>query len=130
MIRGSMSIYATLMELAIRRFGDDRFTPILVQGVPAHIDGAGAEWEFLPPPVPPESKTMRAVVFVEANYVKGTARNGQEYVQPLLTLTGAEYAEARFVSLMDRVEEALDRKYGSRPIAVVSERDGTKQNVF
>ena len=38
---------------------------------------------------------------------KGTARNGQEYVEPLLVLTGDEYAAMPFQDLHDRLCDAL-----------------------
>src|SRR5436190_23858581 len=100
-----MSIYATLAEFGVGRFGDKEMVRIFVQGVPPHIDYVGTGWEFLPPPVDPEGKTMRAVFFVESGDAKGTERCGQEYVRPLLMLTGAEYEGIRFVDLMERLEE-------------------------
>jgi len=51
--------------------------------------------EFLPPALVAtkdgESEYMRAVVIITENTTKGTARSGQEYVNPLLTLSGREY---------------------------------------
>src|SRR3990172_3927207 len=113
-----MSIYATIAEIGVKRFGDKEFVDILVQGVPPHIDHVGVQWEFLPPPVDPDGTVMRAVFFVEAGDDKGTGRCGQEYVKPLLMLTGQEYEEIRFVDLMARLEAALDKKYGRRPSAI------------
>ena len=54
-----MSIYATMAEIGIKRFGDKEFVDILAQGVPPHIDYVGEPWEFLPPPVDPNGETMR-----------------------------------------------------------------------
>jgi hypothetical protein len=125
-----MSIYATLGEIGIKRFGDKEFVDILVQGVPPHIDDVGPAWEFLPSPVDPNGQTMRAVFFVEAGDEKGTPRCGQEYVKPLLMLTGKEYEQIRFVDLMARLEEALDRKYGKRPSAVLLKPDGTQEKLY
>lgn len=85
-----MSIYATMAEFGIKRFGDKEFVDILVQAVPAHIDYVGPQWAFLPPPVDPNGTLVRAVFFVEAGDDKGTERCGQEYVRPLLMLTGSE----------------------------------------
>ena len=88
-----MSIYATLYEFAIRRFGEDEPHHLAAQGVPAHIDYTGQGWEWLPPPVPYSDdldvpQSMRAVVIVEHGTAKGTARCGQEYADPLLILSG------------------------------------------
>jgi hypothetical protein len=74
-----------------------------------------------------ESGTLRAVVFVEANDEKGTERNGQEYVQPLLVLTGVEYAGTPFPDLFNRLEESLARKYGASPAALVFDSGRTKK---
>ena len=125
-----MSIYATIAEIGVKRFGDKEFVDILVQGVPPHIDHVGVQWEFLPPPVDPDGTVMRAVFFVEAGDDKGTERCGQEYVKPLLMLTGQEYEEIRFVDLMARLEAALDKKYGRRPSAIFLRPDGTEEKLY
>jgi len=119
-----MSIYATMAEIGIKRFGDREFVDIFVQGVPPHIDDVGPAWEFLPPPVDPNGTHMRAVFFVEAGEEKGTPRCGQEYVRPLLMLTGEEYERVRFVDLIARLEDALDARYGTRPSAINIDPDG------
>jgi hypothetical protein len=46
-----MSIYTTVGQMGIKRFGDDAYIDILVQGVPPHIVDVGPALEFLPPPV-------------------------------------------------------------------------------
>ena len=125
-----MSIYATLAEIGIKRFGDKQFVDIFVQAVPPHIDHVGPAWEFLPPPVDPDGSIDRAVFFVERGDEKGTERCGQEYVKPLLMLTGQEYQRITFVDLMAKLEEALDRKYGKRPTAVFHKPDGSEQNLY
>lgn len=125
-----MSIYATLAEIGIKRFGDKGFVEILIQGVPPHIDYVGPQWEFLPPPVNPNSSSMRAVFIVEAGDDKGTPRCGQEYVKPLLVLSGKEYDDIRFSDLISRLDQALDAKYGSRPLAIYMGPDGTEQNCY
>ena len=125
-----MSIYATLGEIGIRRFGDEAMVEIVIQAVPPHIDYAGPQWDFLPPPVDPEGTTNRAVLFVECDTPKGTDRCGQEYTKPLLTLTGEEYEQIRFADLLIRLNEALDRKYGPRPSAIFLRPDGTRQNIY
>ena len=125
-----MSIYATLAHIGIKRFGDRNFVEILVQGVPPHIDDVGVPWAFLPPPVDPEGPVMRAVFFVELGDEKGTQRNGQEYVKPLLMLSGQEYQDARFADLLQRIEEALDAKYGKRPGAIFVDPEGEQRNLY
>jgi hypothetical protein len=107
-----MSIYATIMEFGVKRFDDEDYLRIFVQAVPPHIIQVGPAWDFLPPPVEPEGRIFRAVLFVVAGDPKGTARSGQEYPQPLLQLTGREYHDIRFADLMMRLEEALDARYG------------------
>jgi hypothetical protein len=125
-----MSIYATMAEIGIKRFGDKEFIDVVVQGVPPHIDYVGPQWDFLPPPVDPNGTSMRAVFFVEAGDEKGTPRCGQEYVKPLLMLTGKEYDEIRFADLMTRLEEALDAKYQKRPKAIYLAPDRTEKRIF
>jgi hypothetical protein len=122
-----MSIYATLAEIGIKRFGDENMIEILIQAVPPHIDDTGPQWDFLPPPVDPDDQTHRAVLFIERGTPKGTERCGQEYFKPLLTLTGREYETIPFADLLNRLEEALDRKYGPRPTAIFYGPDGPKR---
>ncbi|HKQ48805.1 MAG TPA: hypothetical protein VJZ71_12105 [Phycisphaerae bacterium] len=125
-----MSIYATVAEIGVKRFGDKEFVDILVQGIPPHIDYTGPEWEFLPPPVDPEGSIMRAVFFVEAGDEKGTERCGQEYVRPLLMLTGKEYEDIPFVELMKRLDDALDAKYGQRPGMIYIDPEGEERKFY
>jgi hypothetical protein len=125
-----MSIYATLAEIGIKRFDDKEFVHILIQGVPPHIDYVGPAWDFLPPPVDADGSVMRAVFVVEAGDDKGTSRCGQEYVKPLLMLTGKEYEKIRFAQLISRLEAALDAKYGKRPDAIFLGPDGTEKKLF
>jgi hypothetical protein len=94
--------------------------------VPAHVDYEGIAWEFLPLPADPEGTTNRAVFFVERGTHKGTDRWGQEYVEPLLMLTGREYETISFAQLFQRLEDALDGKYGARPVAVIYGPDGKR----
>ncbi|MEE8583651.1 MAG: hypothetical protein V3T83_02245, partial [Acidobacteriota bacterium] len=51
-------------------------------------------------------------VIVTEDREKGTERSGQEYRNPLLVLTGKEYAAISFVELHDRICDALR---GQRP---------------
>jgi len=124
-----MSIYATLGEIGIKRFGDEKFVEILIQGVPPHIEYTGPKWEFLPLPIDPEGTTMRAVFFVERGEEKGTPRNGQEYAKPLLAMKGCDYETIGFAKLLNMLEEALDVRYGKRPWGVVITPDGEKKNI-
>jgi hypothetical protein len=125
-----MSIYATIAEIGIKRFGDNEFVDILIQGVPPHIDYAGSQWDFLPPPVDPNGDCMRAVFFVEVGDEKGTPRCAQEYVRPLLRLTGKEYVNISFADLLKRLEDELDLKYGRRPGAIFLGPDGTEKKLY
>lgn len=124
-----MSIYATLWRLKFPRYGDDHtgceWIEVIAQGVPAHIgtstSGRASEEEdpyagFLPPavavPTDDDGQTMRAVVFVTEATPKGTDRSPQEYVRPLLVLSGSEYATVPFGQLHDMICNALR---GHRP---------------
>ena len=127
-----MSIYATLAEIAVRQFGDDDFTEIVIQGVPSHIDYTGPGWDFLPPPidVDPEGMAMRAVVIVKGSTPKGTPRCAQEYVDPLIILSGREWEQIRFIDLLERIEAALDeRRAEPRPNLIFYAPDGTKSHI-
>jgi len=127
-----MSIYATLWQLKFPRHGDAHtgceWIGVTAQGVPAHIgtptpghgyaDGDPYA-EFLPPAIPvaedTEPSRLRAVVFVADGASKGTARSPQEYVDPLLVISGAEYEALSFRSLHDRICDALR---GDRPCVI------------
>jgi len=71
---------------------------------------------FLPPAldVSPDvdDPPLRAVVFVTEGTPKGTDRSGQEYVDPLLVLSGREYGTLSFEDLHWRICDALR---GDRP---------------
>jgi hypothetical protein len=54
-----------------------------------------------------EYEYMRAVVFVTEDTPKGTDRSPQEYVQPLLVLTGEAYANMSFENLYTHICKAL-----------------------
>ena len=125
-----MSIYATLWFLkfpcdSTRHDGVD-WAEVVAQGVPGHIGtptpGHGYEdgdpyASFLPPAIQlpadeADDYPMRAVVFVKRGTPKGTNRSGQEYVAPLLVMSGQEYAETPFNVLYDRICKLLR---GDRP---------------
>ncbi len=119
-----MSIYATLWQLKFPSDGDDHlgceWITVIAQAVPPHIGsptpGCGYEdgdpyTAFLPPPVHTDEdgdhEYMRAVVFITENTPKGTDRSPQEYVQPLLVLTGEAYANMTFDTLYTQICDAL-----------------------
>jgi hypothetical protein len=122
-----MSIYATLWHLKFPRYGDDHihceWIDVIAQGVPAHTGsptpGCGYETgdpyaDFLPPAVEAndDGTGLRAVVFITEETKKGTARSGQEYVNPLLVMPGSTYATTSFSELHERLCAALR---GDRP---------------
>jgi len=88
-----MSIYATLWRLKFPGGGDDyvgcEWVEIIAQGVPAHIGASDPE--------APDD---------------GTDRSGQEYVDPLLVLSGREYRTMPFEDLYNKLCDALR---GDRP---------------
>jgi hypothetical protein len=129
-----MSIYATLWQLKFPKDGDDylgcEWITVIAQGVPSHIGspapGFGYEdgdpyAAFLPPPldtnVDSEAESIRAVVFVTENSPKGTERSPQEYVYPLLILTGEAYSHMTFDTLHRRITDALR---GDKPRVVMT----------
>lgn len=141
-----MSIYSTLWHLRFPRDGDAcadcDWVDVLAQGVPAHVGTptpgygctSGDPYEaFLPPALRigdgSSEDDLRAVVFIVASAQKGTNRSGQEYVAPLLVLSGAEYVAMPFQALHDRLCEALR---GSKPRRVLDifGADGTRTSVF
>lgn len=141
-----MSIYATLWSLKFPRFGDYyggcEWIRVRAQGVPAHIGtptpGEGYEdgdpyAEFLPPPVAVnadgDGEFMRAVVIVTEETKKGTARSGQEFVNPLLMFSGRDYASISFAELHERVCDALRGK-GPEVVAQSFTGDGGVQLIL
>lgn len=120
----AMSIYATLWKLRFPKEGDKHagcdWIEVTAQAVPPHIGsptpGCGYKngdpyADFLPPPVETDHEGFasinRAVVFVTEYSIKGTARHPQEYIAPLLILTGKEYAQITFEDLHGRICDAL-----------------------
>ena len=141
-----MSIYATLWRLKFPRAGDDHtgceWIEVIAQGVPAHIGtprpGFGYEAgdpyaQFLPPAVTGgpdiDGSTLRAVVVVTEQTPKGTERSPQEYVNPLLVLSGPEYATIPFGELHERICAAL-RGVRPRCIAESWNPDGSIRLMF
>jgi hypothetical protein len=124
-----MSIYATLWRPKFPRYGDDHtgcdWITVLAQGVPAHVGTPSPSPEseeedpysaFLPPAgaalTDDDGQTMRAVVFVTEGTRKRTARSTQEYVDPLLVLSGQKYATIAFGQLHQMTCDVLR---GHRP---------------
>lgn len=140
-----MSIYATLWSLKFPRTGQHylgcEWIEVHGQAVPGHVgtptQGFGYEdgdpyADFLPPAIELDGEDddrLRAVCIVTGETTKGSERSGQEYVDPLLVFTGAEYEGLSFDELHRRICLAL---LGDRP-RVVSQRvlpDGTLQSTF
>lgn len=138
-----MSIYATLWSLKFPKDGDltsdCEWIEVIAQGVPPHIgspsssagyDGKDPYSSFLPPPIPVDENgiapVMRAVVFVTEFTQKATERSGQEYLSPLLVLTGDEYEHISFADLHEKICTAL-RGNHTPVIAEVFMPDGSKK---
>jgi hypothetical protein len=119
-----MSIYATLWTIKFPKEGDDHigceWIEVTAQAVPPHVGSPtrGNGYEngdpyavFLPPAIETDAEGFapynRAVVFVTEYTIKGTERNGQEYVSPLLVLPGEEYAKISFEVLHKKICDAL-----------------------
>lgn len=134
-----MSIYATLWTIQLQDpaspFTSPRWVKVTAQAVPPHIgsptpgcgyEGGDPYGDFLPPPVETDEDGQapynRAVVFVTDHTEKGTERNGQEYVDPLLVLTGEEYATVPFQVLLGKLEEAI--RSGPRVVAEYVDSEG------
>jgi hypothetical protein len=134
-----MSIYATLWSIQVQDpaapFTDPSWVTVTAQAVPPHIGspttGCGYEHgdpygDFLPPPIETDEMGSgdynRAVVFVTDKTKKGTERSGQEYVNPLLVLTGEKYAKMSFDELLHRLEEAI--RSGPRVVAEFLDAEG------
>ena len=124
-----MSIYATLWTLKFPRYGDDHggceWVDVLAQGVPEHVGrptgGSGCEagdpfGSFLPSTGWEEASEtesrFRAVVFVTPGTPKGTDGHPQEYLDPLLVLSGIDYRTTPFPELHAQLCDALR---GDRP---------------
>lgn len=130
-----MSIYATLWALRFPRLGayhsGCEWVTILAQAVPAHIGAEAPDpyASFLPPLQESIAADLRAVIFVTDGWPKGTVRSGQEYVAPLLVLSGTAYASIPFSILHAKLCDALR---GDRPrlAAEIIQQDGTSTLLF
>lgn len=110
---------------------------VRAQAVPAHVGsptpGCGYEAgdpyaAFLPPAIETdadgEAPFHRAVVIVTEHSIKGTERSAQEYLSPLVCLTGEQYARVTFDELHRRICDAL-RGNRAAVVAEVLLPDGT-----
>src|SRR5262245_48658002 len=131
-----MSIYATLWEIKVprRHCFDEDWTEVYAQAVPAHI-GHPSDYpngdpyaDFLPPvvqqynPETGEAPYHRAVVIVQ----RGRDRKDvQRYVDPLMVLSGEEYAHMPFAELLQRIHEAIG--WDDQVFAMALLPDGSKR---
>ena len=130
-----MSIYATLWELKFPLYGqshtDCEWETVIAEGVPAHIgeDGDADYLAFLPQREGSIEDGLRAVVFIRKLEEKGTERSAQEYLNPLLMISGKDYSAASFANLHERLTEAL---LGNRlkVVAEIREPTGTIRVVY
>ena len=130
-----MSIYTTVWALRFPHLGEFHSTcewvTVLAQAVPAHVgaDGPDPYESFLPPILESIADDLRAVVFVAEGTEKGTDRSAQEYVAPLLVLSGKEYTSMSFSLLHAKLCDALR---GDRPrlAAELVQPDGTRRLLF
>jgi hypothetical protein len=139
-----MSIYATLWSIQVQDpaapLTNPRWVTVTAQAVPPHIGsptpGCGYEdgdpyADFLPSPIETDemgqAEYNRAVVFVTEETTKGTERSGQEYANPLLLMTGEEYAKMSCDELLHRLEGAI--RSGPRVVAEFLDSEG-KSHVF
>jgi hypothetical protein len=113
-----MSIYATLWEIKVPRQHcfDEAWVTVWGQAVPPHI-GHPSDYpegdpyaDFLPPvvkdydPETGEAPFQRAVVIVQEGR---NTKDGQRYTDPLIVMTGEEYARIPFQELLDRIHKAI-----------------------
>ena len=134
-----MSIYATYWILKFPSLGDEyagcEWVSVWGQGVPDHIGTPTAGYgyedgdpyaEFLPPAIPvldDANSSLRAMVIVK----ESTPKVGQQYIVPLLVLSGSEYLALPFQTLYERICDALR---GSRPRLVAQLISGDETHLF
>lgn len=119
-----MSIYSTYWRIQLEAPGGHHFEPnwvtVWAQAVPAHI-GSTTLGDYDHDPyadmLPPartdhdeDDETPRAVVFITDD----VEQEGQEYVDPILVITGREYLETSFPDLLDRIYQALANRLRHR----------------
>jgi hypothetical protein len=129
-----VSIYATFWVLKFPRYGDYHsgcdWVEVVGQGVPAHIgtptpgheyDAGDPYADFLPPAVAVpdgyDGTALRAIVIVR----DGAEKLGQRYIDPLLVLSGEQYAATPFGRLHQQICDALR---GDRPRFIGEWQDG------
>jgi hypothetical protein len=95
-----MSIYATLRTTTVK---GER---VYVQGVPAHIDWTGPEWDFLGPPAPEGEDWLRTIFVVDDK----ARKTGQRYDYWLFQMTPNEYVNTNWRDLRKRIVEALKER--------------------
>lgn len=112
-----MSIYATLWEIKVprRHEFDDEWITVYAQAVPPHVghpshypDGDPYA-DFLPPvfqydPDTDKAPYHRAVVIVQEGRDK---KDVQRYVDPLIVVSGEEYARISFAELLAGIHKAI-----------------------
>jgi hypothetical protein len=111
-----MSIYATLWEIKVPRQHsfEEEWIEVYAQAVPPHI-GHPSDYpegdpyaDFLPPVVqdydPETERPYRAVVIVRQDR---SEKDVQRYVDPLIVMSGGEYARVTFEELLDRIHKAM-----------------------
>src|SRR5258708_38043434 len=113
-----MSIYATLWEIKLPKsyHFDEEWVSVYAQAVPAHIGHASHYPEgdpyadYLPPvvqnydPESHEASPYRAVLILMEGRDEKII---QRYTDPLLMMTGEEYARLTFDELIHRIEDAM-----------------------
>jgi len=103
---------------------------LVAQGVPGHIGHVSHYPEgdpygtFLPPALGDDwDGHLRAVVFVDELSKKGTERSGQEYANPVLVLSGAEYDAIPFPDLLERLGDAIAERWMPRQTCATCGRE-------
>jgi len=94
-----VSIYATLEKHSVDG------VQIYVQGVPAHIDWTGSEWDFLGP-VEPDENWLRTIFVID----EFTGKTGQRYDYWLFQMTPNEYVNSSWRELRPRVKQAMKER--------------------
>jgi hypothetical protein len=130
----SMSIYATLWEIKVPRRHpfDEEWVEVFAQAVPPHIGHPSCYPEgdlygdFLPPVVlnydEETERPYRAVVIVQEGR---SEKDIQRYVDPLIVMSGEEYARIPFEDLLDRIHKAIG--WDDSVVAMAWTPDGKKR---
>jgi hypothetical protein len=114
-----MLSFSSLYDVSVSFFDSEVPRKLRILAIPPHVTDTGPAWEAIPPPVDPNGKFFRAVMIFEDDPTKPVLPENA-----LLTLSGKQYHDIRFVELIYQIEEALDAKYGApKWKGVVSEKD-------